>query len=297
MNRVSFGESACERTRKYLDSYISNELLVETNHDVLRHLESCRECAAEADARARLRERLRGAVRSQSAPVELPALVREKIRTEESRKTSGFAWARWSFVGAGATLAACAVLWVNFASEPLPAIGDRPAQNAYIQKISARMSAVLKVGLGDHLHCSVFRRKSKNVPAVAQMEKELGPSFKGLLPVVGAAVPQGYRIVMAHRCGYLKRDFIHLTLEKDGSLMSLVITRKQDGETLEGLAPATTQGGVPMYQSAAAGYRVAAFDAGSFFAYVVSDLRPKANLQVASAMAPAVRDLLMRTPA
>jgi hypothetical protein len=35
----SFGEGACEKIRKYLDSYISNELLIETNHEVLRHVE------------------------------------------------------------------------------------------------------------------------------------------------------------------------------------------------------------------------------------------------------------------
>ena len=39
MNRIQFGEGACEKIRQYLDSYVSNELLVETNHEVLRHLE------------------------------------------------------------------------------------------------------------------------------------------------------------------------------------------------------------------------------------------------------------------
>jgi len=58
MNRIQFGEGGCEKTRKYLDSYISNELMVETNHEVLRHLESCQPCAAELDARTRLRTRL-----------------------------------------------------------------------------------------------------------------------------------------------------------------------------------------------------------------------------------------------
>ena len=28
--------NACEETRKYLDSYVSSELLVETNHELLR---------------------------------------------------------------------------------------------------------------------------------------------------------------------------------------------------------------------------------------------------------------------
>src|SRR5512133_1263549 len=100
MNRVTFGESACGRTRKYLDSYISNELLIETNHEVLRHLESCPECSAEADARSMLRGRLKTAVRSQSMPVELPAKIRETIRARESRNAS--AWTMWRWPAAAA---------------------------------------------------------------------------------------------------------------------------------------------------------------------------------------------------
>ena len=37
MNRPQFGESACEKTRRYMDAYLSNELLVETTHDLLQH--------------------------------------------------------------------------------------------------------------------------------------------------------------------------------------------------------------------------------------------------------------------
>ena len=52
MNRIQFGEGGCEKTRKYLDAYVSNELMVETNHEVLRHIEGCPSCAAEVDTRA-----------------------------------------------------------------------------------------------------------------------------------------------------------------------------------------------------------------------------------------------------
>src|SRR3954447_11548874 len=116
MNRVTFGESACERTRKYLDSYVSNELLVETNHEVLRHLENCGECSAEAEARSQLRGRLKSAVRSLSIPAELPALVRERLRAEASRKTSDWSWARWQAAGAAA-VALAIVLWVDVRPE------------------------------------------------------------------------------------------------------------------------------------------------------------------------------------
>jgi hypothetical protein len=174
--------------------------------------------------------------------------------------------------------------------------GDRPAQNAYIQKISSRMPAVLKAEMADHVHCAFFRKKEKTVPSPAEMEKELGPSYQGLLPAVAATIPDGYRIVMAHHCSYQTRQFVHLTLENDGNLISLVIARKQDGESFAGLAPTATHDGIPMYQSAAGRFQVAGFEAGQFLAYIVSDLKGKANLEVASALAPRIHELLMKTP-
>src|SRR5437763_986267 len=92
MNRVQFGEGACEKTRKYLDSYISNELLIETNHEVLRHVESCPVCAGELEARTQLRTRLKAAVNAQSAPPELRARIREKIRTDHSSSRFAASW-------------------------------------------------------------------------------------------------------------------------------------------------------------------------------------------------------------
>src|SRR5215831_9351380 len=123
MNRVSFGEGACERTRKYLDSYITNELLVETNHEVLRHLEHCPACSVEAETRQQLRTRLKSAVKTQSVPPELPALIRERIRTEESRTSSSWGWMRWPMTAA-ASVALCTLLYVEYRPERLPSIGD-----------------------------------------------------------------------------------------------------------------------------------------------------------------------------
>jgi hypothetical protein len=71
--------------------------------------------------------------------------------------------------------------------------------------------AALKLGLGDHIHCSVFREYPPNPPTVAQMEEDLGPAFRGVLPLVQSAVPDGYRVIMAHHCGYAGRKYTHLT--------------------------------------------------------------------------------------
>jgi hypothetical protein len=291
MNRIQFGEGACEKTRQYMDAYLSNELLVETNHEILRHLESCTRCAAEVETRTRLRAQLKAAVRAQAVPPELPALVRERIRKHESPAWFGAGWTQYAMACAGMVLIAAAI-WVGPTDTPLPGMTDRAAQNVYIQKISAPLGPVFRCGLGDHIHCSIFRKYPENPPTVEQMEEKLGADYKGLLPLVAPAVPEGYRVVMAHQCSYAGRHFVHLTMRKGSDAISLVITRKNDGETMNGLSPAMNAGGVPVYRTSTESYQVAGFESEHYLAFVVSDLKGKVNLQIAAALAPAVRQLL-----
>ena len=301
MNRIQFGEGGCERIRKYLDAYVSNELTVEANHEVLRHIEGCRACAAEVEGRVHLRSRLKAAVNAQGVPPELQVRVREQIRSSRQGTWAplgwlGAGWPRW----AGATAAVLVIaggLWVGVSPEKLPELSDRPGQKAYLSRVSANLAAILKVGLGDHIHCAIFRKYPKDPQPVEKMETDLGPAYAGLLPVVRAAVPQGYKVIMAHQCSYDGRKFVHLTLEKDGSLLSLVVARKQAGESLDGLSPAAAASGVRIYQSAAGRYQVAGFEAGNFFAYVVSELKNKDNLEIAENVAPVVHEFLVKTPA
>ena len=49
----------CRDFREVADSYLSDELLVETNHDMIAHLEACADCRRELAARRELRFTLR----------------------------------------------------------------------------------------------------------------------------------------------------------------------------------------------------------------------------------------------
>src|SRR5688572_16386699 len=51
----------CREFREVADSYLSDELLVETNHDMITHLEACADCRRELGARRELRATLRTA--------------------------------------------------------------------------------------------------------------------------------------------------------------------------------------------------------------------------------------------
>jgi hypothetical protein len=176
----------------------------------------------------------------------------------------------------------------------MPDLADRRGQDAFIQRVSQTVSVVLRVGLGDHIHCSVFRKYSKNPPSLEQLAESMGPTYQGLVPLVKAAVPDEYRVIMAHQCGYGGRRFVHLTLSNGSNLLSLVIARKQPGESLHALPPALQTGGVPVYQAAAQRYEVAGFETDRYLAFVVSDLSARNNLQLAGKLAPAVHAFLSK---
>src|SRR5260370_17875598 len=242
MRTIPSSEGACEKIRQYLDSYISNGVVGESNDEVLRHLEQCTPCSQEMETRIRVRTSLQNAVRGELVPVDLQQKVRKGIH--ESRP--GRTWA------AGFTLrwmSAVAAL-VLFLVGGWMALQHRRTQDAYIRTVSERLSSILRVVLLDHLHCAVFRKYPKDPPTFAQLAHEMGPRYSGLVPLVKERIPDEYRIVLAHQCSYQGRHYVHMVLKGPSSLLSLVITRKNSGESLPNfkLVPALQAAEVPVYR-------------------------------------------------
>lgn len=294
MNVISFGDSACEKVRRYLNSYIDNELLVETNHEVLRHLESCPNCAAEFEEHSRLKARLKVAVAGQSVPEELSTKIRDQVRHNAIRPASTTYWSRWGAVAAALILVSLGAWMIRGRWTRGDIYSDGPTQDAFIQRISQTVSTVLGVGLRDHIHCAVLSGVPKKAPSLEQMTQDMGPTYQGLVPLVKAAIPPDYRIVIGHQCDYGGRRFVHLTMSNGTNLMSLVIARKEHGESLASLAPTLRTAGVSVYQAAAREYEVAGFETEAYLAFVISDLNAKNNLQVAGNLAPAVHSFLSK---
>jgi anti-sigma factor RsiW len=270
MKVVRFGEASCEKVRGYLDSYLSNELLVETNHEVLRHLEGCPQCAAELNTRARVRAQLQAAVRGTPAPAGLEGRIQRAVRAQRSHKPVGLY-----------VLAAAAVVILCLAVGNLVRVKMHP-EEAILQKASGRLAAVLNVGLRDHLHCAVFRKYSRQPETVERMASQLGPEFAGLAPLVKAKLPADFRIIQGHRCRAGGRQYVHFIAAGGGKLLSLILTRKQPGEALSG----------GIYQEGVDRYQVVGFESHDYLVYVISDLDAQQNLQLAASLAPAVRDYL-----
>jgi anti-sigma factor RsiW len=80
MKVISSQSNCCGKIRDYLDSYLNSELLVETTHEALRHLQKCPDCSEALRARARVKAALRLAVRREAPASALRDKIRRSIR-------------------------------------------------------------------------------------------------------------------------------------------------------------------------------------------------------------------------
>ena len=292
MNTINFSEAVCKRIRTQLGHYLSNELSVETDHEVMKHLEACAACSQELEARMLVKNLLRRAVQSETAPPVLRQRIAGRIHASEFSFSLLPFSPRWALAAAAvAAVVLGGVMGLRWRTNRL--YDDARAQAAYIRAVGARLPRIETVGLADHLHCAVFRRFPQEYPAEAVAVQQLGPQFVQLVSKVKERMPGEYRVVMAHRCSYAGRHYVHFVLKSDSKLLSLVITEKQPGESFSEMeASSGSEVSVPVYEVAAKRFQVAGFDTQGYLAFIVSDLDRKNNLQIAENLAPLVAGFL-----
>jgi anti-sigma factor (TIGR02949 family) len=290
VNVVNFNEHACERYRRYFDAYLDNELLVETNQDVLQHLNSCPECARILETRTRTKQLVRNTVTKEQAPPELVAALRNRLRTE---RPSFFAYntVRWMMAAAAVLLVAI----VGVGSLQWARIVQVGGDERVVPTLSARVQELFRVGLIDHLHCTIDLQRWKQFISFDEMKastgrQALGPEFIDLVPAVEAKLGSEYQLVQGHRCVADHRQYVHLILTgKKGAIVSVVITEKNNESFRQSDAVAVMRAsGIPIYRDRQGILEVAGFESDKYLGYVVSNLDRATNLDVASLMAPVV---------
>src|SRR5438270_5089948 len=143
MSIINFEQHHCQRLRAYLDSYLNNELLVETTHEVLRHLEHCLACSEALENRRRIKELLKAAVMKESAPPALQEKIRKRIRKDSSR-----GWPTWTLVAAAAVI----LVAVSLAGLQLRNHSGSIRSGTVAEMAGAQ---ILQVALKDHVHCAL----------------------------------------------------------------------------------------------------------------------------------------------
>lgn len=260
MNLIQ-GKNPCGKYRPLLDSYVSNELLIETTHEVVRHLESCRSCRFELDERVRLRGKLRQAVNGIAPPAALRSRILTALEAPAAPAPTRQTNVRWMQLAAGlAVLLFSGLLFQVLVRNP------------------GHFASLLDMAWHQHEGCTLAGHYPAQPPTEAKMRHDLGPHYEALLPVMQKEL-RDYQLRKAHICRPGGREYAHFILQKGDALVSVSLLKKQDREAL----------GTPVSPTARTGGQLAAFESATHVAFIMGNIAPAEAQRLAQAIQPGVR--------
>jgi hypothetical protein len=280
----------CRKFRDVIDSYLCGELLVETNHEILRHAEQCPACREEMAARRSLRERLQRAgaqVRlSEEAKVRLRQRLREEAgRSFKARSATVSLLHRIFSTRLPLALAASALLvagYLYFGSHPAPQVQAAELSETLMEETAE-----------EHKVCTFHYKDSPEPEAMKPNAVEYNPIFAGL-DQVAKRHARKMKLRLAHFCDLVGRNFVHLGFTKGDEMVSLLITERDARAMKNGVAP-TDDGLRAGLQSALRGkYRVAAYQTSKHVVLVVSEFSEAQTKELAESLAAPVSEHLRR---
>jgi hypothetical protein len=255
----------CRKVQELADSYLSGQLLVETTHEIVRHVETCPDCREDLAARRTLRDRLQAAIANapslRSRP-EFAEELRAALRPQAAVVSRRDALRTWGSLAAGLAIAAAggAFTW-------------------RWRRSSSELAALARQAAGDHLNCAVEFRLREQPISLEEAGRRYGAPYGALIAFTMPEVDGPVRIIDRHACVYDGQRFAHLVFESGGQLMSLLVT--------PGDAPAA-----PTLASVEGRVGVAVLPAGRYIGFVVASAGQAQLLGVAQALvAPLAQQL------
>jgi hypothetical protein len=243
----------CQHVREVMDSYLSEELSVETNHGVQRHVAQCRDCAAELKRRRRLRAML-----SETLDVAVDAdRVRARITHAMDRDLRSWVRvARLAAVAATLVAAIAAAYWA----------GRRVDAAAYSDSAE------------DHIACALTYPDDAAYDQLRAAQNLESP-YEHIVDAVGLSHGP-YHVIDAHMCPYKGRNYAHVVIRGDGQTLSLFAERAERGALPD--TPTTVLAGdtLDVHATTQLGYRISAVATRDHRLFLVSE-RPTAPPDVA----------------
>ncbi|MDQ1472498.1 MAG: hypothetical protein QOJ99_3978 [Bryobacterales bacterium] len=264
-------DDGCARIHPLLDRYLDGEVDEADSAEFRRHMNECPELADLVKGRTALQTRIRAAVRNSESP---PGLEQKVHRALDSRNNHA---RRWTLVAIAASVLMVFSLTMSWRAGRLSVSSD--PQDGYIASIMTGVPRVMQIGLQQHVHCAVLRKRPSPLPNPEQTARDVGPQYGALLSRMRSHLPSEFRILEAHVCSYKGRKYTHITVTNDSRLISLLITNRSQGEAAgSDLQVVATAAGEQLYSVSAAQYSIAGFETRDHFVYLVSDMDSGQNL-------------------
>lgn len=269
----------CRETRELGDAFLSDQLLVETTHDIVKHLETCPACREEIASRRRLRAQLQSAIGRSPDLAPRPEFIdglTARLRVQTAPPVSS---------GASPVITRRAWLesWWAAAAAVLALLGGGLFARDTVRR--SRLATLAASAAGDHQNCAIKFNLSERPISLEEAARRYDVAFASLSTL---ALPTGLpggpaTIIDRHSCLFDGRRFGHVVFRYKDRVVSLLVTTESGVGT-----------SVPALLAAGSALHVASFDVGSHAVFVVSDLPDADTLLVAQTLAEPVSRALSR---
>ena len=238
----------CQDVRELMDSYLSEELAIETNHRVLRHLGTCQACASELTRRQRVRALL---AQSLDLPLDVDGTRQRVLKAVEREQRSWGRTAGWLGGTAAALFAAIAI--ATWAGRPVDA-------------------AAYDDSAGDHVACALAYPEGTTYDP-ARVARSLEAPFERIADAIGLS-HGAYQVIDAHMCPYQGRNYAHVVIRGHGQTLSIFAEPALRG-SLPPTSSRTALGSetLDVYSTTRMGFTVSAVATPAHQVFLVSDTR------------------------
>jgi hypothetical protein len=256
----------CRDVRRLADAFVSEQLLVETTHAIIAHLERCPSCRAETAGLQRLRAAARSAFVDAPDLAPRPEFIsslRARLQAEATRQRPT-RWTAWLGMAASLFLVLGLVFGVREWS-------------------MLNLSALLHAAVGDHRFCALDFKLAEPPITLEEAARRFDPVHRRLESVEPSTTTLSggpLRILERHSCVFEGRRFAHIVLAYQGQAVSLLVTTDEGMWTIPSSFPVTD------------GFHATALRGSKHVAFVVSALGDDAVREVAAALAGPVAQAL-----
>ena len=265
----------CQDFREIIDSYLCGELLTETNHEVLRHLEACANCRREIEVRRNLRLQLRFAVKNSpqyqmSDKFYSTLCVQLKQSVVPQKQVKQVFWMKpsnWMAFATGLILTLGLGFWfikaqpTHLSSSEVALVNEEKVQNATLADFA----------VGDHQNCAVKYNLTEEPVEIDLASAQFADLRQAVvMPLENAA--EKYEFLESHTCKFAGHNFTHIVFRHQNKTVSVLLTDLQN-------YPALRNSGIAKIVSN--GYQIARFDVKDKAVFVISDLPEQDNLTTA----------------
>lgn len=308
----------CQEFKEMFDSYLGDELLVETNHEVLRHLENCAACRSELAVRRELGTRVRLAVKNAPDALINPAFVarlQANLRETALRPTfleklkSNNLFSNPAILGAAMGLLLITLgglFWLRYSTvqkdvvqsnqpENVVVTFKSPAETSLTQAVHIAWQEMTRHAVGDHENCALEFKLTEEPISLSEAGRKYGKYNNDLDKAVITLLREVFsdkdfgkiEFLESHSCVYDDRRFAHVVLQYRKRRISVLVT--DTDLPIENGNQVTAQASETM--------RVASFRTPRHAVFVVSDLSETENMTIARAISPAVSRHIEKTGA